>query len=377
MVNLIRPTSYGERPYDDYVEVRVRSPVDPLAALRRDDDPEFDVFLTGTVFFDIVFIGLEQAPTTGTEVWASGMGSGPGGVANLAVACARLGLKTSLAAAFGEDLYGDYCRQTLSIQEGVDLGSSRYVTGWHSPVTVSMVYERERTMVTHGHRPPVERQLVRQAPNARISYTDLGDERPLWVDAFAEGGGLIFADLGWYEEERWDVGRLRERLRGCYSFSPNAMEAMSYTRTDSPEAALDVLAELVPLAVVTCGAGGAIAHDRSTGETVRAPAVPVEAIDPTGAGDVCLAGLMFGTVAGWPLEQSLRLANLGAALSVRHFGGALAAPGWGDIAAWWQERGSKEPALIDSYAFLEEYLPGDDVPEVSRAIATLGFRSRR
>ena len=49
------------------------------------------------------------------------MGSGPGGVANLAVACSRLGLKTSLAAAFGEDLYGDYCRQTLSIQEGVDL----------------------------------------------------------------------------------------------------------------------------------------------------------------------------------------------------------------------------------------------------------------
>ena len=64
-----------------------RSLHDPLAAVRHDDDPEFDVFLTGTVFFEIVFIGLEAAPKTGTEVWASGMGSGPGGVANLAVAC--------------------------------------------------------------------------------------------------------------------------------------------------------------------------------------------------------------------------------------------------------------------------------------------------
>jgi sugar/nucleoside kinase (ribokinase family) len=354
-----------------------RSLHDPLAAVRNDGDPEFDVFLTGTVFFEIVFIGLDAAPKTGTEVWASGMGSGPGGVANLAVACSRLGLKTSLAAAFGEDLYGDYCRQTLSIQEGVDLAYSRYVTGWHSPVTVSMVYKRERTMITHGHIPALESQLVRQPPRARISYTDLDNERQPWVDAFADNGGLVFADLGWDQEDRWDMGRLRECLQHCYSFSPNAMEAMSYTRTDSPEAALAVLSEFVPLAVVTCGADGAIAHNQSSGETVHVPAVPVDALDPTGAGDVFLAGLMFGTVAGWPLEHALRLANLGAALSVRHFGGALAAPGWGDIAAWWNEPGSKDPALIDSYAFLETILPNIDVPEVSRAIATLGFRSGR
>ena len=342
----------------------------------RDDNPEFDVFLTGTVFFDIIFIGLKAPPTTGTEVWASGMGSGPGGVANLAVACSRLGLKTSLAAAFGEDLYGDYCRQTLSIQEGVDLAYSRYVTGWHSPVTVSLVYERERTMVTHGHISEVQEQLVRQPPRARVSFIDLSTQRQPWIDAFAEDGGLVFADLGWHQDDRWDIGRLRESLQGCYAFAPNSMEAMSYTRMDSPEAALKVLAELVPLAIITCGADGVIAHHRASGDKMYVPAVPVEALDPTGAGDVFLAGLMVGTIAGWPLERALRLANLAAALSVRHFGGALAAPGWGDIAAWWHAPGSKNPTLIENYAFLETILP-DDVPEVSRAIATLGFRTRR
>ena len=343
----------------------------------RGDDPEFDVFLTGTVFFDIVFIGLDAPPRTGTEVWASGMGSGPGGVANLAVACSRLGLKTSLAAAFGEDLYGDYCRQTLSIQEGVDLAYSRYVTGWHSPVTVSVVYERERTMITHGHIPDVQDQLVRQPPAARVSFIDLGTSRQPWLDPFAGDGGLVFADLGWDQADRWDIGRLRESLQGCYSFSPNSMEAMSFTRTESPEAALEVLSELVPLAIVTCGADGVVAHQQASGETVHVPAVPVEALDPTGAGDVFLAGLMFGTVAGWSLERALLLANLSAALSVRHFGGALAAPGWGDIAAWWHEPDSKDPTLIENYAFLESILPDDDVPEVSRAIATLGFRTGR
>ncbi|NEE04318.1 hypothetical protein G1H10_29520 [Phytoactinopolyspora halotolerans] len=355
----------------------LRSPYDPLAAIRRDDDPEFDVFLTGTVFFDIIFIGLEAPPQTGTEVWASGMGSSPGGVANMAVACSRLGLRTSLAATFGEDLYGDYCRQTLGIQEGVDLSYSRYVTGWHSPVTVSVVYERDRTMVTHGHIPDVQARLVRQPPQARVSFVDLGSDRQPWVDAFAADGGRIFADLGWDPEDRWDIGRLREGLQDCYAFSPNAMEAMAYTRTDTPQKALEVLAELVPLAVITCGPDGAIAHDRESGVTVHAPAIPVEAMDPTGAGDVFAAGLMVGTVAGWPLEHRLRLANLGAALSVRHFGGALAAPGWGDIATWWRETGSKDPVLADDYTFLSKTLPDYDLPEVSRAIATLGFRSRR
>ena len=129
------------------------------------------------------------------------------------------------------------------------------------------------------------------------------------------------------------------------------------------------LSELVPLAVVTCGADGAIAHHQASGETVRAPAVPVEALDPTGAGDVFLAGLMVGTVAGWPLEHGLRLANLGAALSVRHFGGALAAPGWGDIAAWWNESGSKDPTLIDNYA-----LPRHDPPRRRRPRGLQGDR---
>ena len=53
---------------------------------------------------------------------------------------------------------------------------------------------------------------------------------------------------------------------------------------------------------------------------------PAEALDPTGAGDVFLAGLVLGTLRGWPLQQRLRFANLVAALSVRDFGGALAAP---------------------------------------------------
>src|SRR5699024_12276655 len=68
--------------------------------------PELDVLLTGTVFFDLIFTGFPHPPTPGTEVWTSGMGSSPGGIANLAVACARLGLRPGPAARSGDGLAG-------------------------------------------------------------------------------------------------------------------------------------------------------------------------------------------------------------------------------------------------------------------------------
>src|SRR3954462_478414 len=102
-------------------------PIDPLAALRTAADPEHDVYLTGTVFLDIIFTGLDRAPVRGTESWARGMGSSPGGIANMATALARLGLRTTLAAAFGDDMYGDYCWDSLRDGEGIDLTPSRRI----------------------------------------------------------------------------------------------------------------------------------------------------------------------------------------------------------------------------------------------------------
>src|SRR5699024_9674947 len=134
------------------------------------------------------------------------------------------------------------------------------------------------------------------------------------------------ADVGWDTSEQWDTADLRAHLQGCHAFVPNATEAMAFTRTDTPGAALEAIRDWVPLAVVTSGSGGAFAADAETGETAWVPGVSVESLDPTGAGDVFLAALMKGTLDGWDLTQRLRFANLCAALSVRGFGGALASP---------------------------------------------------
>lgn len=357
---------------------------DPLASLRLADGPEFDLFLCGTVFLDIIFTGLEAMPTSGTEVWAEGMGSSPGGIANLAIASSRLGLRTSLAAAFGDDDYADFCWRTLAEQEHVDLDRSRRFAQWHSPVTVSMAVDRDRSMVTHGHPSPISSSdMIGQPPRSRAVIVDLGRlddmgvrDRPTWVDLARKEGALVFAGVGWDPTGVWSPTVL-DQLASCHAFMPNATEAMAYTRTETPSDALYALADLVPLAVVTNGAGGAAAIDGITGEEAQVPALRVSALDPTGAGDVFGAGLVVGTLAGWPLEHRLAFATLCSALAVQQFGGSLAAPGWGDIADWWhdvrdsEDHSSYRCSLKRRYAFLEEIVPTVPVGAVHRAAATI------
>lgn len=366
--------STGEGP--SYPQVQV----DPLAALRTPGEPPWDVYLTGTVFLDIIFTGLDSAPVRGTESWARGMGSSPGGVANMATALARLGLRTSLAAAFGDDHYGEYCWDALEQGEHIDLSTSRMVPGWHSPVTVSMAYEGERTMVSHGHEPPPEEPAPDCPPHARAAVASLtpGVRAP-WIAQAARKGARIFGDVGWDDTGRWDLAGLAD-LEHCEAFLPNAEEAMRYTRTDCPRKAARALTDHVPLAVVTLGAEGAYAVDGRTGETAEVPAIAVEALDPTGAGDVFVAGFVTGTLAEWPLADRLAFAGLTAALSVQDFGGSLSAPGWSEVGAWWREIQSHErqdPAALRRYAFLADLVPRSARPRpwpLRRAVPTIGFR---
>jgi sugar/nucleoside kinase (ribokinase family) len=345
-------------------------------------DHTFDLFVNGTVFFDVVFTGLPSLPLRGTEVQASGMGSCPGGIANLAIAASRLGLRTSLAAAFGDDVYGDFCWSTLTEQEGVDLTYSRRFSDWHSPVTVSMVVERDRAMLTHMHPAPVPgSELPAAVPDAAIGFAHLDAEPQEWHAKAKQSGMLLFGDTGWDEEEKWSPSLL-EQLGDFYCFLPNSDEAMAYTHTNDPHDAVRALAERVPVAVVTCGGQGALAVDSTTGEQEWVPSLPVNAHDPTGAGDIFGAGFVLGTLRGWSLRQRLAFANLCAALSVQYVGGSLAAPGWGDIIDWLArtqarvaDGSSHETELAATYGFIKDVLPAMGRISVRRARATIARAS--
>jgi len=296
------------------------------------------VFFAGTVFLDVVMGGLPGPPVPGQEIWAAGRAVSPGGIANNAVGTARLGLRTGLAAALGDDECGDLVWRLLEREPGLDLAWCRRLPGLATALTVSLADGTDRAMISHGVLDPVPLDdLVAAPPLARASFLSLstGAALPSWAGAQRSAGALLFADVGWDERHGWPAEVLGQ-LASVDVFVPNESEAMAYTGTSTARAALRALGELVPLTVITCGAAGAIALDSVTGTEVVAEAISVggAARDSTGAGDSFVAGLMAATLAGTPLLDRVRFGCVCAGLSVRRLGGAAAAPSTAEIATW-------------------------------------------
>ncbi|HVX46531.1 MAG TPA: hypothetical protein VHC49_21735, partial [Mycobacteriales bacterium] len=82
------------------------------------------------------------------------------------------------------------------------------------------------------------------------------------------------------------------------------------------------------------------------------------------------AAFVFGTLAGWSLEERLKFSNLCAGLSVRHFSGSLGAPCWGEIAAWGEDPEVPDEVL-ERYGFVVPYIPEAAVDDMVRARPTV------
>ena len=103
-----------ERPEPHLAELVMNRP-EALNALSTEQARRLTAALADVAADDQV--GVVILASALAVVMAEGMGSSPGGAANMAVAAARLGLTTGLAAVFGSDVYGDYCWSTLEEDE--------------------------------------------------------------------------------------------------------------------------------------------------------------------------------------------------------------------------------------------------------------------
>jgi sugar/nucleoside kinase (ribokinase family) len=83
------------------------------------------------------------------------------------------------------------------------------------------------------------------------------------------------------------------------------------------------------LLVVTLGDRGAAALDGD--RFIHAAAVPVTAVDTTGAGDVFRAGFIYGLLQEWPIERRLRFANAAAAVACTRRGAVDGVPRLADL----------------------------------------------
>jgi 5-dehydro-2-deoxygluconokinase len=261
-----------------------------------------------------------------------------GGTAtNVAVAAARLGRRAAVITKVGDDPFGPYVRSALR-GFGVD---DRWV-GTHptlrTPVVFCEIFPPDDFPLLFYREPQapdmtvtpdeLDRDAIRAARVFWTTGTGLSAEpsRAATLAALEERSeirGVTIHDLDhrpmfWAADD--DPGAwAREALAHATVAVGNREEVAVAVGTEEPDAAAEALLELgVQLAVVKRGPDGVLARTRE--ERVEVPPVPVDVVCGLGAGDAFGGALVHGLLSGWPLEQTIRLANAAGA----HVAGQLA-----------------------------------------------------
>ena len=309
-----------------------RAPSSRWAARSR-QRPDTDVLVVGDVYCDIVLRGLPRLPDWGEEVFGSEPVLCPGGLANVAVGLASLGLTTHLLARTrAQDTIGAVLAEELASREHLEVSWLGH--GPSTALTVALPKGSERAMVSY--EPPADGRPL--APV--IPWDDLGRALHLHIGSWNEGRHLMddqraiaeaarvrhlttSLDVSLQPEADWPA-RVRDLLTHVDVFIPNQAEACQIAETDDPRRALDRLAQIVPTVVVKLGGRGAMG--RSHGDYAQVEGLPVDVVDTTGAGDAFAAGLLHGYVRRWNMDRSLALANICGALSVGRIGSSISVP---------------------------------------------------
>jgi sugar/nucleoside kinase (ribokinase family) len=292
--------------------------------------PPYDLLVAGEINPDLILSG-DVEPAFGQVEKLVDSAALTIGSSSVIFACgaARLGLKAAFIGKCGADVFGRFMLDEMS-QRGVEIGNVIQIPGGSTGLSVILNRGADRAILTHPGLIPalsaddVPDGLLRQARHLHVASYFLQDAlRPGLPRLFerARSLGLTTSlDTNYDPSEQW---RGLDELLGLTNvFLPNQAEACSITGEGNVEIAAAKLSARVETLAIKLGEQGALVV--SKGQKVRFASIPVKVIDTVGAGDSFDAGFIYGYLAEWPLEKSLRLATVCGALSTRQAGGTQA-----------------------------------------------------
>lgn len=275
----------------------------------------------------------DRLPAPGETVLGGAFFMAPGGKgANQAVAAARLGASVSFIAKVGDDIFGRQAVEGFA-KEGIDTSLVAVDAGNPSGVALITVDAKGENCI-----------VVASGANANLLPGDLSG-----VADVIKNAALILMQLEIPLETVELVTRLAAAghvpvilnpapaqalpdalLRDVYILTPNQKEAEMLTgipvvdRASAEAAAGALAAKGVNVVIITMGAAGALLLDNGRSEWV--PAVEVNAVDTTAAGDVFCGALTVALSEGQPVKEAVVFAGAAAALSVTRMGAQTSAP---------------------------------------------------
>ena len=278
------------------------------------------VLVIGSLNMDLV-ARCEHLPRTGQTVFGTDFFSAAGGKgANQAVAAARLGARVTMAGCVGDDRFGHDLVAGLR-RDGVRSDAVRTVAHPTGTALITIAADGANTIVViSGANAACDTALVDRA----LADADgpgillLQHEIPEAATAHAIRAARA---AGWFivlnPAPARPIGR--DLLALIDIIVPNETEAAALTGSSDPrEAARHLLAQGACAALITLGGDGALYCD--AGATLRCPAVAVQAVDTTAAGDAYIGALAAALAEDRSVADSLGFAAVAAGLAVTRLG---------------------------------------------------------
>lgn len=301
----------------------------------------FDVAVCGSLNIDLL-TRVSALPAPGETCIGHSLVRCPGGKGlNQAVAAARVGARTAMLGAIGDDHDG-VSLQTILHEAGVDLtGVQQRATMPSGSAQVWVSASGENAIVVHpGANASVTLDDVhRSAPRAAV-YLAQCEIPTAAVAAFLERGREVGAVRILNSAPLpSDIAALLP-LADLVVLNAGELAALAHhgvgseshrvltPRLEEPEAVIAFarrwLASATQTLIVTLGAAGAVVVSHAQAFTVPARIVPV--VDTTGAGD-CFCGVLAASLAGGhALTRAVQRATVAASIVVGRAGAAPAMP---------------------------------------------------
>lgn len=284
------------------------------------------VFNLGSINIDNAY-RVAHIPAPGETLAATGFDRGLGGKgANMSVAVARGAARAIHIGAVGKD--GAWCVDRL-MEYGVD---TRHISTLADAQTghanICVAEDGENQIVLF---PGSNTQITEAMIGAALAEAATGDTLLMQNETCGQMTAARMArELALkvvYAAAPFDAKTVSDIRKFADFLILNAVEA------DQLTAALGLgLTDLgIDQVVVTMGAEGSLWLNVGRGTEARIPAVPVNPVDTTGAGDTFTGFLVAGLDRGLPMEQALTLASRAGALMVTRHGTADVIPDLKDI----------------------------------------------
>ena len=293
-----------------------------------------DILCVGAALVDSIIKGFDPEPISASGYRAESGSLNVGGEAvNVAMAAAKLGLRTAILCALGEDQAGDMIVGAL---ERCGVQTERIIRGKdHStPVTTMCVREdgTRKSITNRAHRYNFHpERCVDQMTDARAlllgSLFRAPFDDPEIVFSMLSGvkaaSPMIFADTKLPNFRTLRLEDLSDSLPLIDWITPNEDEARFFTGKEAVEDMADVFLRCgVRNVVVKLGAKGCFFKNAET--KLRLPAFEIPAVDATGAGDNFLAGLAAELLGGASLPDALVFASACGAICTTAVGAGTA-----------------------------------------------------